>query len=335
MAELLGGRASRQGEEDVVQGGDVLGERTDRGAVRVGVVEQVADVPGGAVGGHPDHQRGPIHPDRPVAEPGQQLLEPDRAGRHQVDPLLADPGLQLGGAALRDDPAAVQDGDPTGQPVDLLQVLGGQEHRGAGRGQLGDQLPGLLPAAWVQTGGRLIQEDHLGFADQPGRHVELAAHPAGVAGHRPPAGLGQLEPVEQLLGPASGVHPVQSDQPADHHQVLPAGLAVVHGGVLAGQADPPADLVTLPDDVEPGHPGLAGVRAGQGGQDPHRGGLAGAVRAEQAEHGAARHGQVDPVEHGGGPVGLAQTLDLESRVCVGHTQNRIRSTQKCVVNTQK
>jgi len=33
--------------------------------------------------------------------------------------------------------------------------------------------------------------------------------------------------------------------------------------------------------VEAGHPGMAGVEAQQGGQDPHGGGLAGAVRAEQ------------------------------------------------------
>src|SRR2546430_10310352 len=33
-----------------------------------------------------------------------------------------------------------------------------------------------------------------------------------------------------------------------------------------------------------------------GGEDPHGGGLSGAVRAEQSEHGAGRHGEVDAVQ---------------------------------------
>jgi len=47
--------------------------------------------------------------------------------------------------------------------------------------------------------------------------------------------------------------------------------------------------------------GVTAVRAQQGGQDPHRGGLARAVRAQQAEYRAASHGEVDPVQ-GDGPV---------------------------------
>jgi signal transduction histidine kinase len=42
----------------------------------------------------------------------------------------ADRALEPAGGALGDDPAVVDDGDPVGEPVGLVQVLGGQQHRG-------------------------------------------------------------------------------------------------------------------------------------------------------------------------------------------------------------
>jgi hypothetical protein len=81
-----------------------------------------------------------------------------------------------------------------GEPVRLLKVLRGKENRHAGAGQLGDDLPHLLPAARVQPGGRLVQEDHRRLADQARREVEPAAHPAGVGLHQPAAGVGEVEP---------------------------------------------------------------------------------------------------------------------------------------------
>ena len=57
-------------------------------------------------------------------------------------------------------------------------------------------------------------------------------------------------------------------------------------------------------DVQPGDPGAARVGLQQGREDPDGGGLAGAVRAEDAEDGALPGGQVDPGER----LGLAEAL---------------------------
>src|ERR1700751_153748 len=80
----------------------------------------------------------------------------------------------------------------------------------------------------------------------------------------------------------------QPVEPPDHDQVLPAGERLVHRRVLAGQPDQAANSVRIPLRVHAADPGLAGVGGEQGDQDPHQGGLARPVRAEQALHGPAR-----------------------------------------------
>ncbi len=126
----------------------------------------------------------------------------------------------------------------------------------------------------------------------------------------------------------------QAGQPAHHAQVLLAGLEVVHGRELAGEADAAPDLAAVGDDVEAGHPGPAGVGPGQGGQDAHGGGLAGPVGAEQGEHAALGHGQVDAVQDPQRAVGLLEAGRLDGQLvgisrsfCVWHTLYCVRYTQ--------
>ena len=91
------------------------------------------------------------------------------------------------------------------------------------------------------------------------------------------------------IPPGSGEAP----QLGDEHEVLPPGEDLVDGGELAGEADRLADLRGLGGDVVPVDGGGAAVGPEQRGQDPHRGGLAGAVGAEQGEDGARGDAQVD------------------------------------------
>ena len=62
----------------------------------------------------------------------------------------------------------------------------------------------VAPAARVETGSRLVEEDHLRVADQRHREVEPAPHPAGVRRHRPLDGVDQVELLEQLGDPRAG-----------------------------------------------------------------------------------------------------------------------------------
>ena len=97
-----------------------------------------------------------------------------------VEGLAAGLRLQLGRCALGDQPAAVEQPDHVGELVGLLEVLRGEEDRHAVGEQLADDLPQVAATARVEAGGRLVEEDQPGPADQRHREVEPALHAAGV-----------------------------------------------------------------------------------------------------------------------------------------------------------
>ncbi|GAA2805291.1 hypothetical protein GCM10020219_091210 [Nonomuraea dietziae] len=75
--------------------------------------------------------------------------------------------------------------------------------------------------------------------------------------------------------------------------------------------DTPPDLGGLGGHVEARDRGPAPVRAQQRGEDAHRGGLAGAVGAEQPADHSLPHRQVEAVECVGLAEALAQPLGDE------------------------
>ena len=79
----------------------------------------------------------------------------------------ANRGLQFRGRARANDPTSVDDGDPVGQLVGFLQILGGQEHGGA---VLRVEPPTLLPeglaAGRVESGSGLVEEEDARLMDE-------------------------------------------------------------------------------------------------------------------------------------------------------------------------
>src|SRR5439155_23010900 len=99
-------------------------------------------------------------------------------------------------------------------------------------------------------------------------------------------------------------------QARDHLEVLAPGEQLVERRELAGQPDARPDLRGLVPDVEAGHRRLAGIRVGEGGQDAHRGCLAGAIRTQDGENPPLRDLEVDPAER----VRLAEVLLQATRL---------------------
>ncbi len=224
-----------------------------------------------------------------------------------------DAPLELVGGALGRDGAAVEHRDPVGEPVGLLQVLGGEEDGDPVGDQAADDVPQAAAAARVQSGGGLVEEEQARVADQAHRQVEAAAHAPGVGGGRFAGGVGQGEPLQQVGGapaPGAAAQPVQVGHQA---QVLLAGEQAVDRGVLAGDADLRAHRVGLADRVvaEDAHP--AAVGADERGEDLDHSGLSGAVGAQQGEDGPGGDVQVDAVEHGLVAVGLAEPGGRDGR----------------------
>ena len=139
-----------------------------------------------------------------LAEARQQLGEPVAAlglARRHLDARAADLRLEPARGPLGDDPAVVDDPDPVGQGVGLLEVLGGEEHGHAlVVGQPRDLLPERAAALRVQAGGRLVQEQDPGRVHERQRQVEPALHSARVAADATVGRLGQPDALEQRLG---------------------------------------------------------------------------------------------------------------------------------------
>jgi hypothetical protein len=217
-----------------------------------------------------------------------------------LEPLSADLALQLVRRAVGDGATMVDDHDVIGQAVGLLEVLRRHEQRRPAAGQLGDEIPHRQPALRIQARGRLVEEDDRRLHHERGAEVQAATHAARVGSQRSVGRIGQLEALENVAGALlrdAGAEPIQA---SDHVEVLAAGEQLVERRVLAGHAHLLAHRVGMAQDVDAGHRGGSGVGPGQGGEHADRGRLAGAVRAEDAQHLALLGHQVEAAKRVGG-----------------------------------
>ena len=113
-----------------------------------------------------------------------------------------------------------------------------------------DRLPQAQPAARVEPGGRLVQEQHRRAEHERGGEVEPAAHAAGVGLRGPLGGLGEVEALQQLVRARARVRAGHVVELADHLEVLEAGQVLVDRGVLAGEPDLGAQRGGVARDVE-------------------------------------------------------------------------------------
>ncbi len=167
----------------------------------------------------------------------------------------------------------------------LVQVVGGEQDRRAGVGQALDQAPELAAGLRVEAGGRLVQEQQLGAADDAERDVEPAALAAGQAGRAGVALLRQADQLDRLVRPhrVGEVGRHRAD-PLAHGQLAGLGQVV---DPLQDDADAGLPLGGRPGRVVPEHRHVAAVPAAVALEDLDRRRLAGPVRPEQREHLAA------------------------------------------------
>ena len=92
-----------------------------------------------------------------------------------LDPLAAEPGLELVGRAPGDDPAVVDDGDRVRQLVGLLEVLGRQQQRRPFADEVADHVPHPDPAARVEARRRLVEDQQPRSTDEAPRRGRGAA----------------------------------------------------------------------------------------------------------------------------------------------------------------
>ena len=128
---------------------------------------------------------------------------------------------------------------------------------------------------------------------QRAREVEPALHASGVGLDPPAGGVGQADELEQLVGPRAPAAAGEPVQAALQLEQLAPGLHGVEPDLLQRDADPPAHLGRLGDDVDPRDVSAARGRRKQRAQHPDRRGLARAVGAQEAEDLAGGDRQVE------------------------------------------
>ena len=226
---------------------------------------------------------------------------PGSTGR-DLERRAPDLGLELLRRAAGDDLAVVDDRDPVGQDVGLLEVLRGEEHRHAlVARQVGDLLPHVRAAGGVQAGGRLVEEEDPRPVHERERQVQPALHAARVAADLAVGRVGEADALDQRVAARAALGLGHALQRGLELHVLAPGQQRVQRGLLQRGADRRADGRALAHDVVPRDPRRARGGRQQGGEDQDRGRLAGAVGAQEAVDLARLDAQVDAVD-GARPV---------------------------------
>ena len=191
----------------------------------------------------------------------------------------------------------IDDPDAVGEHVGFLEVLRGQEDGDAVVArQPVDLGPQRRPALDVEARGRLVEEEHARPVDERHREVEAPLHPARVAANLAVRGQRETDPRQQLAAALGPLGLRQAVQRSLQPHVLAAGEQRVERRLLQRRADRRPHLRALVHDVVAGHAGRARGRRQQRRQHQHGGGLAGAVRSQEAVDLARVDVQVDTVD---------------------------------------
>jgi len=162
----------------------------------------------------------------------------------------------------------MHDRQPIRELLGLLQVVGGEQHSGAALQQVTDQLPRPLPALRIQARRGLVQEQHLGVAENGDGHIESAAFPAGEPLD---ADSGPMEQPDQVQDLVDRPRPAQCSGPHPHR----LGDREVSGksALLQHDPDPRANRAAGPEGAMAEDPDGARRRGREPLDDLEGGGL--------------------------------------------------------------
>src|SRR5580704_788393 len=213
---------------------------------------------------------------------------------------------QLVGTPTGDDAAGLDESDPVAEALGLVGVVGDQQDGDAVVAQLLDEPPALPPGGRVEAGRQLVEDDEAGAADESEGDREPLLLPAGQLPVASAALFRQAKASEERLG--VGVPWVEGRVQVDR---LGDGDLVGQLALLELDADqlPCLGAVTVGVDAE--HPDRAAVGMAQPLGALDGGGLARAVRAEDAEDLALLDAQAEVVDRDLLAVPLAQVADLK------------------------
>ena len=248
-------------------------------------------------------------------DPGEALgRNGSRCGVGQLEDeaVAAQLALELVGSPGCDDASVVDDGEPIGEVVGLVEVVRRQQDgHPLGARHPGDLRPHLGASLRVEAGRRLVEEEDHWAVDQADGDVELAVHAAAVGLGEPVGRLGEVEAVEQLVSAFVRGRSAEALDAGGHDEALAAGHHRRGARLLGDQTDAVAHRARVAQHVVPGDGRAARVGPGEGRQDADRCRLAGAVGAEQTKDLAGVDGQAEAVESPDGRLPASGGVGLD------------------------
>jgi hypothetical protein len=154
--------------------------------------------------------------------------------------------------------AAVDDRELGREAVGLLEVVRGEQDRDPlVATEALDLLPHLRAYLGVESGRRLVQEQHARPRHERERHVEPTLHPAREGADDPVGGVAEAEALEQLVDAGVELAPGNAVQPPAQPQVLARGGLAIRPTPLRDDADQAPHLRGLGGHVVAGHASAA------------------------------------------------------------------------------
>jgi hypothetical protein len=203
-----------------------------------------------------------------------------------------------------------------GDLLDLLQDVRAEQDSAALLAESAQQVHHLQPLPGVEPVERLVQQQHLRVVHQRRGDPGPLAHSLGVGADPPVLRRCHLDQPDRACGGCLRVRKALQPRAGKHE--LGGGQERVRRLLLADQPEQPVDPRVAPGRCAADRDGAAGRRQQPGHQVQH-GGLAGAVRPEQAGHaGPQRHRHVVHRDHV--PVPQRGPVQLD----VGHDRATFR-----------
>ena len=178
--------------------------------------------------------------------------------------------------------AFLDEEDPVADPLHLAEQVRVQQHRRAAAAQRDQQLAHRRHARRIEPRGGLVEQHQVRVAEQGQRQPEPLRLAARVRARGAPGWLGDPDLLREPLRAIPRGDAAEPEQLAVEGQDLQTGQPAREERRVGRVADAPPHLEQL--GVAPEETHLAGVGFEERQRELHRGGLAGPVRAEQADH---------------------------------------------------
>src|ERR1019366_943229 len=205
--------------------------------------------------------------------------------------VAAERRLQSGGRVEREKAPLVENAD-AGSGLGLLEKVCREENRSARSGKRGEYVHEVAPGARVEARRGLVEEEHGRLVEERLDDLNAPREAAGQSLDEIVCPILEAERLEKLADARGERAPGKGIQRTLKHEVLHDGEFLVEARRLEYDAEAPAHLATR-RGTEPVDGEAPPARRQQGRENPEQRRLAAAIRAEEREGLAARHGERD------------------------------------------